>query len=219
MADSASDDAAVAGVGEGAATRSVERFRAILDPDRCSALEAVREDGPIGLSELAARLSDHSDSAEAVRDRRRETVILRHCHLPRLASADLVEVDASGDGVRVRPGERADELDVERVEALADDERRRALSAAVVNAERRRLIRLLADADGTLSTSFLAERLVERTESGADLDSSEDVRSVRLALHHVHLPALEDAGLVEYDWADDRVQPLDVPAQLTALLR
>jgi hypothetical protein len=81
----------------------------------------------------------------------------------------------------------------------------------------------------TLSTAFAHERRrlvlrhLLRHDDGVDLDSLVDAiraaeraldpgtdnsrQSIRISLHHSHLPLLDDARLVEYDRSDGHVSP------------
>jgi DNA-binding transcriptional ArsR family regulator len=64
---------------------------------------------------------------------------------------------------------------------------------------RRRALSVLLGRPGPVALDDLAEEVAAR-EAGdppADTGSEEEFR-VRTALHHVHLPKLDDAGLVEY---------------------
>ncbi|WP_320443101.1 DUF7344 domain-containing protein [Halosolutus halophilus] len=59
------------------------------------------------------------------------------------------------------------------------------------------LCSIFADSDRPLSLDQLAAEL-------ADHDVAADADRARIELHHSHLPALEDVGLLEYD-ADSRL--------------
>ena len=78
--------------------------------------------------------------------------------------------------------------DSESIDALFDlfsDERRRDLCLHVVRSEK---------------TTFSLEELVDRMSERDSKAGSEAGRTrVAAELHHVHLPRLDDAGLVEYD--------------------
>lgn len=70
----------------------------------------------------------------------------------------------------------------------------------LADADRREIIRVLARHDRPMSTRELAEQLTER--------QTVEPRQARIgiALHHRHLPRLQDAGVIERD-DDDRVVP------------
>lgn len=107
----------------------------------------------------------------------------------------------------------------------------------LADAERRRLVRVLADVDRCLPVAAVVERLAERTDGGMrapsrrQSDDGEDAgggnpgsgpanRGLRIRLHHDHLPRLESAGLVEFS-AETRVirptETLRVVAERVAL--
>lgn len=65
---------------------------------------------------------------------------------------------------------------------------------------RRVVLSHLADSNGTATFDQLASAIT--ADPGAD--ESPDV--VRLQLHHVHLPKLQQAGLIDYDGPDGLVR-------------
>jgi DNA-binding transcriptional ArsR family regulator len=72
------------------------------------------------------------------------------------------------------------------------------------NSRRRRVVRLLADADGEMTISELSERIAA-AEEGVDRDdlSSSDRKRVYISLYQTHLPKLEEHDAVSMD--DDGV--------------
>ncbi|MFC7141316.1 hypothetical protein ACFQMA_15940 [Halosimplex aquaticum] len=74
---------------------------------------------------------------------------------------------------------------------------RDALFAILADPRRRRLLDVLETRDpgARMALSELADRLAAAEGS----TSGERRHDVAAALHHVHLPKLDDAGLVEYD--------------------
>jgi len=136
---------------------------------------------------------------------RRELVGLRHTHLPTLSDADLVDWDEERDAVAssdhpVHDDPKFDRiLDVEAddwdgvLESLADERRRIALS-------------VLSAADGTVDRERLAASVAAREECVSETEvPPRDAKDVLLSLHHVHLPKLDEAGLVEYDHEAEEV--------------
>lgn len=65
------------------------------------------------------------------------------------------------------------------------------LFGVLADEDRRRTVRWLAEQEGTVDRTDLAEAL------GADPTDGDDRLETRL--HHVHLPALDDADVVDYD--------------------
>lgn len=85
-------------------------------------------------------------------------------------------------------------LSRERLGIIADPRRRHVLQA------------LLETAGGVAELDDLVDRVVER-ERAADHDVPEDHRQrIALSLHHVHLPRLYEANVVEYDWRNGTVR-------------
>lgn len=69
---------------------------------------------------------------------------------------------------------------------------------ALAHERRRSVCEVLAAADREfLPLDALSERVAGRHHDGADAPT--DPRTVRIELHHVHLPKLDEAELLEYD--------------------
>lgn len=81
---------------------------------------------------------------------------------------------------------------------LSDDEQLQLLS----NERRRAVLAVLAEAEVPLTVDEIAPA-VERRVPG-----NPHRRTVRVSLHHVHLPMLADLGVLEYDPDDHRVEAL-----------
>jgi hypothetical protein len=80
-----------------------------------------------------------------------------------------------------------------------EDDRLDALFGALADARRRRVIRILNDADAeVIAVSALAEALASREPAGTATDR------LVVSLSHVHLPRLDAVGIVDY--APDRSQ-------------
>lgn len=76
-------------------------------------------------------------------------------------------------------------------------------------AERRHVLAVLAETDGPLERTDLAEIVARRTGGAA--------RDVRISLTHVHLPALVDEGLLEWDPRSKTVVATERGAALTVV--
>lgn len=85
---------------------------------------------------------------------------------------------------------------------------------ALASRSRRRLVAYLLDA-GTSSPDELASLLCGCELADTHLVRPERRREFAVRLHHVHLPVLQQAGLVSYDAESERVsiEPLDEPAR------
>jgi hypothetical protein len=91
--------------------------------------------------------------------------------------------------------------DTRRTTELTSAEVPPGVRAAVDHARRRELLRLLAEPDPPRKVGALARELSERRGCWA---GSPEVRDAAVTLHHVHLPKLAAAAVVDYD-ADARV--------------
>jgi hypothetical protein len=89
---------------------------------------------------------------------------------------------------------------------------------ALSDAKRRFVMRYL-DREGSTSLSTLAERLAAEDDDTTTVSVTHDQRrTATIRLHHVHLPKLETADLVELSSEDDLVEPTDrLSSLLTAL--
>lgn len=80
--------------------------------------------------------------------------------------------------------------------------------------ERRRLtLDVLSERAAPVDLADLAAA-IERRESDLDSASGADTKDVTVALHHVHLPKLEEADLLEYDAESRVIEPTNVPADV-----
>jgi len=71
--------------------------------------------------------------------------------------------------------------------------------AALSVADRRFVLAVLADREGPVHLSSVADALAARKHDGSGSVSDSAVRSATTALYHVHVPKLADAGLVVHD--------------------
>lgn len=75
---------------------------------------------------------------------------------------------------------------------------------------RRIVLAILTEERRSLTVDDLTETIVKYNHQASMSDVSEDVLDqVRLSLHHVHLPKLAQAGVVEYDPERHRVEPTE----------
>lgn len=107
------------------------------------------------------------------------------------------ERPGDGPGTRGRIDDQltGDLLDLEGVYAVIDHPRRRRVLDAVRDEE-------------AVSMDELAARVAAREAKASVQDVCEDeCRSVAIALHHVHVPKLADAGVIDVDHGTDRIEP------------
>ncbi len=189
-------------------------FTALADAARRRVLAVLDEhDHPVAVPDLArfvsARETGRDPAAVPDREYRRTLRRLRHVHLPKLDDAGLVAYDGEAvepayDHVATRAVEwartaPADPAVDEGAEALADG-------------RRREVLRVLGQVGGPLPLADLAERVA--TASGP----STSTERLTVALDHVHLPKLDDAGIVSYDRDRGRVTYEGLPRPCERLL-
>ncbi len=85
------------------------------------------------------------------------------------------------------------------VEALDDDERYGLLS----NSLRREAMRWLAGHDGSIDLDELVSSLV----ADESVSAVDDPTRTRVELHHIHLPKLQEYGLLAYDHENLTIEP------------
>lgn len=130
-------------------------------------------------------------------DARREArIYLRHVDLPKLADADLITWDEPDGTVTsvVRPPLYVSRF--ERTTETTDDQGEDFVEDASVE-RRRAVVTALESLDGPRERADLAREVAAREADGEPATGA--VEEVAVALHHVHLPKLERAGLLEYD--------------------
>lgn len=77
--------------------------------------------------------------------------------------------------------------------------------ACLANTRRRRLIEVLAETSGPIAVGELADAISEREgDSTADGRADNTSSETAVALHHVHLPKLSEAEVIDVDHATVR---------------
>lgn len=143
-------------------------------------------------------------------DRQTLHTALIHTHLPVVEDAGLINWDRDTETVKTAPHPAFDDP---RFWLLLESEAE-GLDAALTqlaNDRRRVLLTDLRNAETAKTRRDLARELLSSDETGLD-PGSDGVDEVRASLHHVHLPPLDDADLIEYDSEADRATYRDHPA-------
>lgn len=168
------------------------RRRAVLELQHRSDCVDAKELATV----VATRVND-TDLVDVSRhERDRVHTELVHTHLQKLVEGGLVEFDPEARAV-----ETTDHP------ALADDRFQRLLGVDAddwddvltgLQTERRRVVLRTLDAHDSLAKPELARRVAARERDGEDAPPVDrHVDDIAVSLHHVHLPILADAGLVD----------------------
>lgn len=142
-------------------------------------------------------------------ERQRAAITLHHVHLPNLTAAELIERDTDDDTVALADHPAFQDSGV--LEVIEDDvptspESLDALFRAIADARRRTILDILSHQLGPIHMETLARELeaYDRDTGESDVPAG-DVDRVLGSLHHVDLPHLSEAGLIEYDTDEQMV--------------
>ncbi|WP_255191352.1 DUF7344 domain-containing protein [Natronobeatus ordinarius] len=181
-------------------------FTALASEQRRLVIDIVgAQSSPVDERELATYLAARERDIElgdvTREDRRRALATLRHRVLPELEAARLVE--RRDDGVTMADHPTVGHATIGRLlEADPPDDVLRALA----NGRRRDVYAILTAEGPSIDRRTLARTVAAREYDVDPVDvPDQEVEDVLVTLHHVHLPALEDAGLLEYDLEVGRV--------------
>ena len=84
---------------------------------------------------------------------------------------------------------------------------------------RRAILDLLLTHDRPLTITDLRNEVVEKEQSTKITEiPREQVKQVHISLHHVHVPKLEEEGIVNYDSSRNIVEPTEKLSQLERFL-
>lgn len=120
---------------------------------------------------------------------------LHHVQLPTLEEAGLIEWDRNEETVTTKGHPALWNPDFKRI-IKTKAPGWNAVIANLADVNRRIILAVLADQDGPLSRTELAQEVLTRKSDG---DPQSDLETFLISLHHVHLPKLADAELVVYD--------------------
>lgn len=190
-----------------------ELLAAAAVPRRRVILATLRDRGKLPVSDLATRVVAREEgiSTNEVSGARRDQVLttLHHKHVPALADTGLVVYEHDEEEPLVGPVIwLADDPTFDAIEAaFATGRTDEVVGTLLADSVRELIVSLLRERGGSLTIDDLARALaaVERTDGCPPSEGA--VASAVASLHHVHLPKLDDVGIVEYD-ADGRVVEL-----------
>lgn len=171
-------------------------------PQRRIVLEALCESGPLSMASLADRVAarrlDVAPGSVTEEAHERAAVGLHHNHLPKLSDAGFVELAEDDDATMVSLTHR---IESDRIRDLIESAQGswEELNALLGEDRRRHVVTLLLSADGPLALDEIAKRIAERECSEVDATDGEHLESIRVSLHHLHLPTLTEVGILDYD--------------------
>ncbi|MFB6175540.1 MAG: hypothetical protein ABEI99_00045 [Halobaculum sp.] len=155
---------------------------------------------------LAIRETDRSLDALTDEEIERVHRLLYHQDLPLLDSVSLVDWDRRGE--TVRRTDHAVYTDPT-FRAVIDDEDAHwdDILPNLADTRRRRLLRILSDSEDRTAVDTLATKLLvsEVTDEGEATVSADCFDTLRVELHHVHLPKLDDSGLIDWNRDEETV--------------
>lgn len=171
-----------------------ECYEILRNPRRLRLLEVLGcHQTRLTLSELTTELVEKTTANVSNGQARHDVRIsLVHNHLPRLADYDIVDWD--DDGVRLVDEPPVHPADISVLLDLCESDRAEELLETLVDPVRMRLLSVLEASAGPISIDQLAARLV-----AYDGVPFADAERAKIALHHSHLPAMADIGVVSYD--------------------
>jgi DNA-binding transcriptional ArsR family regulator len=89
--------------------------------------------------------------------------------------------------------------------------------ADLTDKTRRRIVRILSEQTGTVTEQELAKQLQNTfANSKPAVTASERMEKLRIRLHHVHLPKLEESELIEWDKDDQTVAAINDSKQIVS---
>lgn len=179
-------------------------IESVADATRRDALVVLQgRTDPVSIEELATgiaalqRGTPFGDVTHA--ERKPVAVALVHVHLPALEAVDLL---AWTPGEAVEPTIDTAAIDDQKLREIVsiDADDWDAVLRALADARRRLALAILNEADGGVDRDALARRIVARETGAAPSEVAEHaLEDSKAELRHVHLPTLQEAGLVSTD--------------------
>lgn len=163
-----------------------------------------RRDIATYLSQGETTTPTRQDPTEGVR---RVLGDLQHIHLPKLEDAGLIDQGTTQDTVAITDHPAFEDTGIIAAicdHADADSDSLDELFAALADSRRRTILNVLSHQFGPIHRETLARELAANEQNISESDVSiETVDRILGSLHHIHLPHLSEAGLIEYE-ADEQ---------------
>lgn len=180
-----------------------EILKALSDGRRRTVLRVLQERSvPVADEEVATVVvaTEQAKRLLEVTEPEMETVLcdLRTSQFPVLENADLINWDKSADTVALTTHPTLHNSTFTRIletDILGWD----TVLASLAHERRRTALAVLATHDNPLSKVALAREIASHETDDGTRPDPDRVDELCLTLHHIHLPHLADAGLIEYD--------------------
>lgn len=149
----------------------------------------------IALEELAAGVAAQEDGVDADDEQavKRVAASLHHCHLPKLAESGLLDYEPETRQIDPKGN----------IHLPGSDEAMDWLAA--ISDQTRLLVLENLTAHERTTLEELSAALADADDPAVDAHP----RTVRIELHHYHLPRLDELGFVDYDNVDRVVEPTE----------
>lgn len=183
-----------------------ELLGSLTDGRRRQVLRLVGDRGDsVPVAELADHLAANAEEASAVDATRNARIQIQHAVLPHLDDVGLVDWDERDGTVTATDHPAYDDPQFQYL-LETEGENWDDIVASLADERRSTVLAVLEAWGEPMEPTELASEVAVREGTGAA--STETVEKLRSRLHHVHLPKLADAGLVEYD-ADEGLVTYD----------
>ncbi|QLG28212.1 hypothetical protein HUG10_11905 [Halorarum halophilum] len=194
-----------------------ELLAAAAVPRRRAVLATLRDHGEFAMSDLATHVVAREEgvATDEVTDARRNRALtgLHHQHVPALADTGLVVYQHDEEEPRVGPAVwLADDPTFDAIEsAFATGRTDEVVDTLLADSARELVVSILREHEGAFALDDLASAVAAVGRTAGSPPPERAVTSAVASLHHVHLPKLDDVGIVEYDAAERTVEFESVP--------
>ncbi|WP_416838381.1 hypothetical protein [Haloferax sp. DFSO52] len=184
---------------------SSSTIRALDSPLRRRVMQVLLERREVEFAELSSLLSALPENApfdDSSFTHQAMVTTLHHTHIPKLEASGLISRnrDTGALAVTLHPDIYRGPL-TEHLLSSVDPAVWTAVAAVHRDEKRGAVLSLLSQSEQTQTLESLASRLAESSppEVGRSVGIGETETDERITLHHVHLPVLDQVGLVDYD--------------------
>ena len=191
-----------------------EVFDTLRSPERRLILNYLEADQNAVGSELIKHLEEQEDVSENL------SFNLHHTHLPKLRDRGWIDYDDRHGSVEdydlryeINPDDTKDSIlsDYMKQSLGQENEDLNELFDVLKKPERRRTIYWLRKEDNKSNLSQIATYLAsDKSAAGTSFEPAEDeILKAKIGLLHQEIPALEDAGIVDYDDKTEKISLTD----------